>query len=53
MVAGMGYNTMLTEGAKHILGWKSPNYVYESDLQPELKLLLRNYTLSDDISFRP
>lgn len=28
MVARMGYKTMLTEGAKHVLGWKSPNYVY-------------------------
>lgn len=52
LVSRMGFNTMLTEGARHIMGWKSPNYVYESDLQPELKLLLRNYTLSDDISFR-
>lgn len=52
LVNRLGFNVMLTEGARHIMGWKSPNYVYESDLQPELKLLLRNYTLSDDISFR-
>ncbi len=51
-VAEMGYKGMLTEGAKHILGWKSPNYVYHSVLNPELKLLLRNFRLSDDIAFR-
>ncbi|MBO4447621.1 MAG: alpha-amylase, partial [Bacteroidales bacterium] len=44
--------TMLTEGARHIMGWRSPNYVYTNDLQPKLKLLLRNYALSDDIAFR-
>lgn len=48
----MGYKTMLTEGAKHILGWKSPNYVYSDETQPGLSLLLRNYGLSDDIAFR-
>jgi alpha-amylase len=52
MAAGMGFNTMLTEGAKHILGWKSPNYMYVNAINPKLKLLLRNYQLSDDISFR-
>lgn len=52
MVAGMGFRTMLTEGAKHILGWKSPNYVYANALNQKLKLLLRNYKLSDDIAFR-
>lgn len=48
----MGFKTMLTEGAKHIMGWKSPNYVYSNDVQPGLSLLLRNYGLSDDIAFR-
>jgi len=43
---------MLTEGAKHILGWKSPNFIYHSTLAPKLKILLRNFTLSDDIAFR-
>lgn len=52
MVARMGYTTMLTEGAKHVLGWKSPNYVYTNSLNPRLKLLLRNFRLSDDIAFR-
>jgi len=48
----MGYKGMLTEGAKHILGWKSPNYLYYNACQPKLKLLLKNYKLSDDIAFR-
>ena len=52
MVYDMGYKTMLTEGARHIMGWKSPNFVYTGETQPKLKLLLRNYTLSDDIAFR-
>ena len=52
MVASLGYRTMLTEGAKHVLGWKSPNYVYNNPLAPKLKLLLKNSTLSDDIAFR-
>ena len=52
IVYEMGYKTMLTEGARHIMGWQSPNYVYTGATQPKLKLLLRNYTLSDDIAFR-
>lgn len=52
MVARMGYKTMLTEGAKHVLGWKSPNYVYTNAINPKLKLLLKNFRLSDDIAFR-
>ncbi len=52
MVADMGFNTMLTEGAKHILGWKSSNYVYTNAINPKLKLLLKNFQLSDDIAFR-
>lgn len=52
MVARMGYKTMLTEGAKHVLGWKSPNYVYTNSINPKLKLLLKNFRLSDDIAFR-
>ena len=43
---------MLTEGAKHVLGWKSPHYVYHCALAPDLKLLLRDINLSDDISLR-
>jgi len=52
MVYDMGYKTMLTEGARHIMGWQSPNFVYTGETQPKLKLLLRNYGLSDDIAFR-
>jgi alpha-amylase len=48
----MGYKAMLTEGAKHVLGWKSPNYLYCNALEPKLKLLLKNFRLSDDIAFR-
>jgi alpha-amylase len=52
MVADMGYKAMLTEGAKHVLGWKSPNYLYCNAINPKLKLLLKNFKLSDDIAFR-
>ena len=52
MVYKLGFKGMLTEGAKHILGWKSPNYVYSNANNPKLKVLLRNFTLSDDIAFR-
>ncbi len=51
-VYDMGFTTMLTEGARHIMGWKSPNFVYKDETQPKLRLLLRNYSLSDDIAFR-
>ena len=50
--AAMGFKGMLTEGAKHVLGWKSPHYVYNCAIAPNLKLLLRDVTLSDDISLR-
>ncbi|MDD5862922.1 MAG: glycoside hydrolase family 57 protein [Prevotella sp.] len=52
MAADMGFKGMLTEGAKHVLGWKSPHYVYHCALNPKLKLLLRDIKLSDDISLR-
>ena len=52
MVYDMGFKTMLTEGAKHVLGWKSPNYIYSGAMAPKLKLLLKNSSLSDDIAFR-
>ena len=51
-VAAMGFKGMLTEGAKHVLGWKSPHYVYNCNIAPNLKLLLRDVVLSDDISLR-
>ena len=51
-VAKLGYEGMLTEGARHIMGWKSPNYLYCNAINPKLKLLLKNFKLSDDIAFR-
>ena len=52
IVANMGFKGMLAEGAKHVLGWKSPHFVYHCNRNPNLKLLLRDYSLSEDISFR-
>jgi alpha-amylase len=52
MVQEMGFKTMLTEGASHVLGWKSPNFLYCSAVNPKLRLLLKNFRLSDDIAFR-
>ena len=51
-VEDMGFKTMLAEGARHILGWKSPNFLYTDAMDNKLRLLLRNYKLSDDIAFR-
>lgn len=48
----LGFKTVLTEGARHIMGWRSPDYVYKNELKNGLKVLLRNYSLSDDIAFR-
>lgn len=50
LIASMGFKAVLTEGAKHILGWKSPDYVYAAASAPDLKLLLTNDKLSSDIS---
>ena len=52
LASQMGFKAMLTEGAKHVLGWKSPHYVYNCALNSNLKLLLRDVKLSDDISLR-
>ena len=52
LVADMGFKGILTEGAKHILGWKSPHYLYHCVQNPNLKVLTRDYKLSDDISLR-
>ncbi len=52
IIADMGFKAVLMEGAKHILGWKSPHYLYHHVEHPSLKLLLRDYKLSDDISLR-
>lgn len=50
-VASMGYKTILMEGAKHILGWRSPNYVYAHAYLPKVKLLARNYVMSNHVTF--
>ncbi|MDR0427475.1 MAG: glycoside hydrolase family 57 protein [Dysgonamonadaceae bacterium] len=52
LVAKMGFKAMLVEGAKHVLGWKSPNYLYSSATAHRLNLLTRNMKFSDDISYR-
>ncbi len=52
IIYSLGYKTVVTNGAKNVLGWKSPNFVYQSATCPNLKVLLRNNKLSDDISFR-
>jgi len=50
-IADMGYKGIITEGTEKILGWRSPNYLYRP-INTNLKVLLRNYTLSDDVGFR-
>ncbi len=52
MVADMGFKGMMVEGAKHILGWKSPHYIYSCAQDSRLSLILRDYKLSDDIGLR-
>ena len=52
LVEDMGYKAILTEGADHVLGWRSPNFVYQPSTCNKIKLLLKNYKLSDDIAFR-
>ncbi|MFW5745939.1 MAG: glycoside hydrolase family 57 protein [Nanoarchaeota archaeon] len=51
-VEEMGYKAILAEGADHILGWRSPNFIYRPHTCDSIKLLLKNYKLSDDIAFR-
>ncbi len=51
-VLKLGYKTMLIDEAKHVLGWKSPNYIYTSAVNQKLKLIVRNQKLSDDLAFR-
>src|SRR4051812_6477499 len=51
-VSHMGYDGILAEGADQVLGYRSPNFVYRPPHAPRLKLLLKNYRLSDDITFR-
>ena len=51
-VEEMGYKGVLAEGADHVLGWRSPNFLYRPKGTSTIKLLLKNYRLSDDIAFR-
>ena len=51
-VERMGYGAVLAEGADHILGWRSPNFLYRPVTTNKIKALLKNYKLSDDIAFR-
>ncbi len=52
MASEMGFDTIIAEGAKQVLGWKSPNYIYSNANKQDQKVILRNYKLSDDIAFR-
>ncbi|TFG48636.1 MAG: alpha-amylase [Candidatus Brocadiia bacterium] len=53
LIESMGdIDGIITEGADHILGYRSPNYVYKPQGCEKLRLLLKNYSLSDDIAFR-
>ena len=52
IVAGMGFKAVLTEGARHILKSKSPNHLYCNAINPDLKILLNNTSLSENIAFR-
>ncbi|MFH1209873.1 MAG: glycoside hydrolase family 57 protein [archaeon] len=51
-ISELGYKGVLTEGADHILQWRSPNFVYSPLNCENTKLLVKNYRLSDDIAFR-
>jgi alpha-amylase len=53
LIEAMGcFDAIITEGADHILGFRSPNFVYRPKGCRRLKMLLKNYSLSDDIAFR-
>lgn len=51
-VRKMGFEAQLAEGAKHVLAWRSPNYLYRNYPKGDMLLLLKNFRLSDDIAFR-
>jgi len=51
-VEELGFEVLLAEGADHLLGWRSPRHVYRPEGCERLKLLLRDYVLSDDVAFR-
>jgi len=47
-----GYKAILAEGWDPVLGWRSPNYAYRPVGTENIRLLMKNYRLSDDIAFR-
>lgn len=47
-----GYKGIITEGWDPILGWRSPNFMYRPTYTNNIKLMLKNYRLSDDVAFR-
>jgi alpha-amylase len=51
-IARLGFKAVMVEGADHVMGWRSSNYVYEAAGTPGLRLIPRNYRLSDDVGFR-
>ena len=51
-IENLGFKGILAEGADHVLGWRSPNFVYKPKTTDSIKLLLKNYKLSDDVAFR-
>ncbi|WP_147820765.1 glycoside hydrolase family 57 protein [Salidesulfovibrio onnuriiensis] len=51
-VERLGYRVILAEGADQVLGWRTPNFVYQPAGCEKLKALLKNYRLSDDVAFR-
>ena len=52
MAEEMGYRAILTEGADQVIDWRSPNFCYQPSSCRRIRLLLKNYRLSDDIAFR-
>jgi alpha-amylase len=52
ILAEVGFKAVITEGARHILKWRSPNYIYRNPVAPELAVLFKNIQLNDDIAFR-
>ena len=51
-VSALGFSGVLAEGVDRVLGWRSPNFLYSAVGEPGIKLLLKNYRLSDDVAFR-
>ena len=52
VVEDLGFDVVLAEGADHVLGYRSPNFIYRPPNCDRLRMLLKNYRLSDDIAFR-